>query len=327
MKTKIFPSLLALFLLALLIPIAYAQIGCFTHVNSPFYCSDLDAIQAQQECSIYEDCILEQNFFPDQTCIDVISFPECSYVNCKSSCQPEISGLCLAGEIPAGEETQWCSPGCCMFPYYGGDYCEYQANKWLCENDAQNKGASNLAYFTEFSEEQCTASCSTGAATQADLEPVTPPQQVVSPEQQIIQNTTEPAYSGSNWWWLLAVLVLVAVVFLSIQTYLKWENLFGSSKSTFNPEEPSSRQWSGFSSKSEPVRIRIGTPANVIKNYSRKDRLRKSYLMDAGLSPIKVKENPFAKLEKLVRFHKPAIKQKPTEKLKEVISKSQARKR
>lgn len=157
--------ILAGLLLALLLNLASAsaQTGCFTYKESTFYCSDLSQVQAEEECSLYEKCNLEKNYFPQKSCgsnSNEQQFPQCQLVLCKSSCNKELSGKCAAGEVPENEMVSWCSPGCCRFDYMGGSFCEFKENKGLCEIEARNKEAPGFNFNQQLSEEECLDICS-----------------------------------------------------------------------------------------------------------------------------------------------------------------------
>ncbi|MEK6900670.1 MAG: hypothetical protein AABX05_06090, partial [Nanoarchaeota archaeon] len=139
-----------------------AQQGCFIYEESPFYCTGISAEKAEQECSSYENCDYTRSFFENQDCSSAENFPQCQRLLCKSSCQQEYAGKCLSGEVPEGEENKWCSPGCCQFSYYGGNYCSFADNKWNCEVESKNKEVSQYIFAFPLSQNECQQSCQEG---------------------------------------------------------------------------------------------------------------------------------------------------------------------
>jgi len=142
-----------------------AQTGCFLYEGSPFYCQEISPVQADQECSFSDDCLLSRVFLENQRCEMQAS---CEKILCKSSCQKEFIARCVAGGVPVGKEQEWCSPGCCQIP---GSNCEFKGNKWLCEISVLNSGKSTFQ-FTPMNQEQCFTHCQTPA-------PLTTVEQVV----------------------------------------------------------------------------------------------------------------------------------------------------
>ena len=109
-----------------------AETGCFLFEDSDAYCQTIDREEADFECSLF-GCDVEEKFFAEKDCSNLLEFPHCKKVLCKSSCQEDFLGKCSAGEIPAGGETEWCSPGCCKFSFFGSEFCGFEENKWLSE--------------------------------------------------------------------------------------------------------------------------------------------------------------------------------------------------
>ncbi len=146
MKTTIKPTKLILLLLTSTILIATsatADTGCFTYSDSGQYCQEITSTTAQEECSFFADCQLGLHYYVGELCT---SLPICKKVFCKSSCDYEYFGKCSAGEVPEGEEAEWCSAGCCRFIYYNSFYCNYEENKWLCEIAAVNKDTDGFSF-------------------------------------------------------------------------------------------------------------------------------------------------------------------------------------
>lgn len=146
-----------LFLISL-ISLVSSQEGCFTHEGSLAYCSDINIEEAKQECSFYENCNLLEAFHLDESCNNLDQFPVCKKILCKSTCQEEFSGKCVAGEIPIGEQESWCSPGCCRFSYFGQEPCDYKESKWLCEIEVRNREATEFIYIPS-TKQECNQQC------------------------------------------------------------------------------------------------------------------------------------------------------------------------
>lgn len=130
--------------------------GCFLYKDSPFYCFTIDAAKAQEECAANPDCQFESSWASLQSCLDL---PDCQTIMCKSSCQLELQGNCPAGEVPSGEEQQWCSSGCCVFNFGEQNYCDYSLNQWYCQNKAENKNSAEYKFDTRLSQEDCNQLC------------------------------------------------------------------------------------------------------------------------------------------------------------------------
>jgi hypothetical protein len=317
MKTKISSfSTILIFGIIIYSSFSLAQTGCFLYPDSPMYCNDMEALQAGEECSFYDSCNLEQFFQVGESCIDTLRFPECELVLCKSSCDYDFRGSCSSGEILASEEAQWCSPGCCMFSDANGDYCQATKNKWLCENLANNRNVPNFAYDTSISETQCNSLCSTGIAPPTEsvsernfptnLEAATETAPVTATKTTSVAKASSPTPTKSSGfgWWLLAIFLLIVIVYFSVHTYLKWEQLFGKMFSSEKNNKPTENVIpENFVDKNYP--LFIPKPTNKSKQITpeQKKRLRSNYLMEAGLTPLKVKESPFTRLERYVKYH------------------------
>ncbi len=152
-----------IFFLLVLVSWVWAEEGCYLYEESMLYCFDLEREDALEECMGYEDCRLENVFFEGKSCEDLISFPECDEVFCKSSCDYEFLGKCLGGAVLEGEEYIWCSAGCCRFEYYEREFCGFRESKWLCEMEAKNKEAGEFSFDPAINKEECEHICSEAA--------------------------------------------------------------------------------------------------------------------------------------------------------------------
>ncbi|MBR9683107.1 hypothetical protein GOV03_01050 [Candidatus Woesearchaeota archaeon] len=190
MKNKILLMWLLLVLLA--VSLVSAE-GCYLHPESALYCLDLEAEEAAGDCAIYGECVIGKVFFEGKSCLDLNMFPKCQEVFCKSTCDYRSLGICLGGEVPAGEEEVWCSAGCCSFAYAGGEFCEFTDSKWSCELEAKNKEV-NLFGFELLGERECKGTCS----GELILEPS------VTEE---IEEDTE-----MNWLWGILIIFSLAVI-------------------------------------------------------------------------------------------------------------------
>jgi len=152
----VFVFLLISFLLVF-IPSILAD-SCFTFKESELYCTNIPLEQAEQECSLFEDCNLE-HFFSTNNCLDKNLFPECQKIFCKSSCKYDFSGKCSSGQIPSGKEAEWCSSGCCQFNYLNKNYCDYKMSKWLCEVEAKNHNVFDFTFDPQILQGECLNLC------------------------------------------------------------------------------------------------------------------------------------------------------------------------
>lgn len=134
----------------------HAQEGCFTYQESPFYCSKMGIEQAEEECFLFDGCFLDK-FFAAKDCAQLL---ECNKVLCKSACRETFLGNCASGEVPAGEEQEWCLPGCCSFSSGNLDFCQFMANKWSCEIEGSNKGVRQVSFDSDKDNRECSAFCS-----------------------------------------------------------------------------------------------------------------------------------------------------------------------
>ncbi|MBI2146648.1 hypothetical protein HYU22_04885 [Candidatus Woesearchaeota archaeon] len=144
-----------LFLFLLTVFSVSAPDGCFVLPESAFYCQTVSTASAGDECSFYPDCVFNETFHPEQDCTQ---FPECREILCKSSCTTQLAGKCPAGAVPAGEESTWCSPGCCQYSSSGGISCGPVSKKWDCEIGARQQQAAQYR-FALLSAPECVSLC------------------------------------------------------------------------------------------------------------------------------------------------------------------------
>ncbi|MFH1682702.1 MAG: hypothetical protein ABIA37_02800 [Candidatus Woesearchaeota archaeon] len=222
-------------LIILLSTLAVAQLqeGCYTFKDSLLYCYDLNENEALEDFLLYSQPNFNQYFYPQQNCSD---FLECKEIFCKSTCDYQYSGNCLGGEVEAGKELEWCSPGCCRSDYLGTSLCEYKTSKWLCEVDAKNRGATLFNFDPNLDQFSCQNYCGSailGSITQGlNLEVVGQPvislpppvQTVITPPEPITPEEKPEVIVGeektSIWPWFLALIIFISVIFY----VLHWKN-------------------------------------------------------------------------------------------------------
>ena len=149
---------ISIFMLVLMSTLTIADSGCFLDLDSPRYCQQLDSLEAEFECSLTDDCDLATSFAESKRCS---LFEECQQILCKSTCSLTFAGLCLSGEVPAGEEDLWCkSEGCCQYwPDSAEPSCDIKDNKWRCHIAASNVGVDYLNWDQSKDADQCVDSC------------------------------------------------------------------------------------------------------------------------------------------------------------------------
>lgn len=208
-------------LILLVVSLVSAEEGCYLHKESMFYCFDLEREEALGNCMIYEDCEFKEVFFSTRSCGDLRIFPECREVFCKSTCDYEPLGKCLGGEVLAGQEPIWCSPGCCRFEYYGGEFCESKTSKWLCEIEARNKYAGKFN-FEIMDESRCQEACAQAPIVGARITEDLVTEGLVLETEAGKSPPPTPAIiseEGSKGWiWIFLVLI-----FLSIALFLLYQ--------------------------------------------------------------------------------------------------------
>lgn len=285
---------------------ALAYANCFTYPDSNLYCTALSLEQAQQECSVYESCKLE-NYFLSGTCQQL---SECQKIMCKSSCSQEFSGKCSAGAIPAGKEAEWCSGGCCKFYYFGNTFCGYKSNKWLCEIEANNKDVSRFR-FAKVEGAECFNMCSLPNQNWPGEENVsaTIPAKTSAKEMNAGKIKTKALQDkssseekvtesfSSNWW--LVLILFGVLLFLAVLVYTRKKFGFGVAAEGENVEEATDNYSARPSSYGDLLRAKFSKVASKHEAKARQYH-RKEFLMEAGLTPLKIKEGHFSKLRRLV---------------------------
>ncbi|MBI4983569.1 hypothetical protein HZC32_02895 [Candidatus Woesearchaeota archaeon] len=306
MKTLIFilPTLL-------LFSLVYAQSGCFVYPDSSLYCQDITPEEAEQECSIDQDCDLNQAFFTDQSCSNIQSFPNCEMILCKSSCTDELAGKCVAGKVPDGDEEQWCSLGCCRFSYSGGEYCGFKNTKWLCEIEAKNKEATKFSFSFSLEESECTQKCSEKIIDTSQLEEVSstigvtkpaltpPPTEEKSPAAKEVTPELSPEATTSETNLTLLWIILTIAIVSGAGYY--W--LIKKRTPYTKPITQASEEWGEH--KEEPVHpfsmgFRLRSKLGIKKwQHKVKHKQRQEFLSEAHLVPEKTPETPFSRLKKI----------------------------
>ncbi|MBI4980004.1 hypothetical protein HZC30_00435 [Candidatus Woesearchaeota archaeon] len=306
---------------------ALAEDGCFTYADSPLYCKTISIEEAQDECSLYEDCTLEAAF-SSGTCDDTSAFPSCQKVLCKSSCSETFVEECSAGIIPEEEQAEWCSPGCCKFSYSEGDFCEYKPSKWLCEVEAKNKNIVQFNFGIS-DEEQCADSCATATSPlEKENVPIKPSTKNISQTNLTDTNETETNSSGLGWFLVFLLVVIVGGIIFYYRKLIS----FNLSKLSPEPEEeledvtrpPKPEDDDSFSKTLWKYLIKERLKPLTAK-YGRKVKIkqREEFLMETGLTVEKAPETIFTKLKKLSRKNKhaePAPKPKPEKKALERLN-------
>ena len=191
-------KLFLILVVLLLLPLALAQSGCILDKENPFYCQDKEETEAMKICNYFGDCVYQKG----QSCS---AFPECQKVLCKSFCQETYFGLCTAGEVPAGEQEQWCMPGCCQFSYYNTSFCSSEPSQWHCEIAAENREASEYRFLPALAKDNCNAVCQGEQRLAAEEIPLA----------QSGKNKTTlsiPSPQKSLWGWIVVVLVFLAAL-------------------------------------------------------------------------------------------------------------------
>ena len=210
------------FIFLLVLPSVAAAEGCFIHPDSTLYCTNITSEKAAQECSFYDNCVLSAAFFEGASCTDPEQFPQCQKISCKSTCKDEFIGKCVGGEIPAGKEAEWCSSGCCQFPYFGGSFCGHKENKWKCEIEANNKEVIQYLFVFPLNEFTCVQQCSGG---QLSIEKFRPENvtETILPSLPSYPSTaeSEPSTDSLFLQWALFFTFLMGLVYL-IHAWWRW---------------------------------------------------------------------------------------------------------
>jgi len=153
--------------------------------ESNIYCFDLEQQDAEEECSLFGECNPATSYFPGLSCETTL---ECQQILCKSTCEYDFRGKCLAGEIPDQEAIDWCSSGCCRFDTTT-KFCDYQPTKWNCEVLAQNKDVETFT-FQKMTQAECEQSCQEPITEPAVVETVSEKEEL--PAEVIPEPTKEP---------------------------------------------------------------------------------------------------------------------------------------
>ncbi len=327
---------LFLALLILILPaLAYEQ-GCFLHQESSFYCTDITLEQAKQECSFFEECSVENNFYLGESCSDYSKFTACRKIFCKSSCQEEFLGKCASGKIPENKTQEWCSPGCCIFDYFGNNFCEFRPNKGLCEIEAKNRNAEKFIFASPMNENDCQQKCSQGLVSFGQIQeslgfggyenvsdaaiPENTPG--VKPETaSLTSGKTEEAGTAaanseskkSSAWslllWLLFALLLGLIVFYlvywlgtALLPEMKRLKVPGYADEMKNKERKTSDFFNFFSQSS--ARQEKIQELKQQRQEKTEDKKRQELFTEFGTGPVEVVHNPFTKLNRLVKYHR-----------------------
>lgn len=293
---------------------AIAQEGCFLHPDSTFYCTDITPEKAAQECSFYDNCVLQAAYFKDASCADTEKFSQCKKALCKSSCKEEFAGKCVGGEILNEKETEWCTAGCCQFPYFGGSFCEYKENKWKCEIEAKNKEVAQYLFVFPMNEFTCVQQCS---GEQLSIEKFQPENvtQTILPSLPSYPRAAENKLSTNSLFlqWVLFLTFLTGLIYL-IHASWRW------SKRTRLPlplesgeEKKSFRAGLGlFKTKSRKFQRLNSAYRNKMKHLEHPD------ILEASEPKIK-KEDVFSRLREAVLRHNPPQKETVFENLEHLV--------
>jgi hypothetical protein len=308
------------FAVIFLIPIALAEDGCFTYGDSPLYCKTTPIEEAQDECSLYDDCSME-SAFASGTCDDVSTFPSCQKVLCKSSCSETFVEECTAGVIPEEAQAEWCSSGCCKFSYSEEKFCDYKPSKWLCEIEAKNKNAVQFN-FGIATEEECANSCAdTTVLPNKENIPMEPSTKNIS-KTNLTNGTgkTETGSSGLGWFLVFLLVVIVGGVIFYYRKLISFniskfspkseeelENIMPSQK-TEDDDNFSKTLWKYL------IKERL-KPLTDKYQHKVKTKHREEFLREAGLMAEPKPETVFSKLKKLA--HKSKRHEHPVSKPKE----------
>jgi len=257
-----------------------AGAGCFTYTDSALFCNDLELEPAQQECSFFPDCNLEQ-YFSSDSCSNN---PICQKVLCKSTCREEFLGKCSAGEIPSEERMAWCSPGCCQFEHFGGEYCQNKNNKWLCEIEAKNKNAPKFLFDISVNTIPCEQRCG-GSKVEEFLQLPSEDNTSLLVSPAINLATEQKGTSGGFYIGILIVILVIIVVYL----WKKGKLLSAESKVPLPPSR--TRKESSYLPR---IVSQLFSPVKKnpkIKHHS-KEKERQKFFLDSGMEPLAVKSVP-----------------------------------
>ena len=270
---------------------ASAQEGCFLLPESSSYCQSLSAPSAGDECSFFPSCILENVFHPGESCAQ---FPECREILCKSSCTPQLAGKCPAGPVLPGEESQWCSPGCCQYSSSGGISCGPVATKWECETGARHQGTAQYR-FASLSEPECVSLCQQNVTA-------FPQEQVSSTGGEEQHQNPPPAIV-----WIIIGLVLLVLLYTLVHSLIR-------RKETSSPvvlEKP--LRWYSFLLPGPRTEARL---QQLHAHHARalQEKEREEFLSMFGLTPEFI-HSEFPKLQRLIQNHERAKAEPDSSKL------------
>lgn len=282
--------------------------GCFLYKESIMYCQDIDSEQAQQECTNYNDCVLQEDFVQGKGCV---SINDCKKMMCKSSCKLEFTGKCDAGEIPKSKEQDWCNEGCCKF-YYGSSYCAAKSNKWLCEVEARNKEAKQFAFDTQMKGDDCNNYCSVELSTGGDitqglkLEDVS----VLKKEEikKIVKNASEMATAESSdslgtGIWVVMILVMAGGVMYYIYNKNSLVKKEGEEEvSSINNEDDFGEELREKELEMKRIRERI-EDIKEKHEFKTKGKEREEFFAEFGLAATKVEKGHLERLKELGRIY------------------------
>lgn len=295
-----------LFTVILFTSFAIAEDGCFTYTDSPLYCKTIAIKEAQDECSLYDECVIE-TAFSSGTCDDTSTFPSCQKVLCKSSCSETFIEECSAGIIPIEEQEEWCSPGCCKFFYSGEKFCGYKPSKWGCEIEAKNKNVAQFN-FGIATEEECVDSCTvTTTTSEKENVPIEP-----KVETTLVSNLTngtgknEIDSSGIGWFLVFLLVIIVGGVLFYYRKLISFNviKLTSTSEEELEDVMPTSKE-SDDDSFSKTlwkylVKERLKPLTDKYK-HKVKTKHREEFLREAGLMAEPKPETTFSKLKKMTR--------------------------
>ena len=347
---KLNKILLVVILIFFISSFVQAENGCFLYPESVFYCTNLDFNKANEECSLAEDCQLQDTYFSEQDCQNVNQFPHCQKVFCKSSCTEEYLGKCNAGAVPENAETEWCSTGCCQFNFYGDSYCDYKKNKWLCEVEAKNKNINQFIFDNPLTQQQCLQKCSQPLSSNINenfetiSEPIILPELLseVSVEEDDGPEVIETVETDSQQkekvelpqldlslgkvWMLLVIFGIIGFV---IYLHYKQKSLVSSKKKAQPSPSLKSKKENFFEDKLHPELYKWGNffsnnpeKQKIIKKikekrkHKTKERKRQDFFIEFGMDYPNLKPNDFEKLKKLIIKQKFKQKTLPPKEIK-----------
>jgi hypothetical protein len=333
MKRKVSFIVVILILTSLVIMPSFvlAADGCFVDKESSKYCTDISDIEAQEECSFSDTCDFKSDFLEGNSCNFV---DNCQKILCKSSCKVEFKGLCVFGEVPQGNEKEWCSAGCCQFTFGNQEYCQSTPGQWKCEVEAINRD--QLTYGFE-SNSNCEVSCKDfmyqAASHQVSIAKKQFTTILLEESKKPIQketllpkgvNAEEKAEGGLSFlWWILIIGIAVLIT-------VKWNSWFKSDSDDFIETTPSS-QSSDFLSPflSNPftkLRLKKMKREHV---HKRKEQRMENLFGEAGLKlskEVKPSQN-FEELERRIKGTKSFVKNTPVNQLNQLAKRREKQKK